>query len=62
MSKSRLALAFIATAVVAACDSSTTAPEARAKRVVTVASTIEGDTTNCMYGWTVVQGRYECNP
>lgn len=55
----RLAIALVATLVVAACDRSPTAPVAGVRAASGVAS-IEGDTLSCRNGWIVVNGRYEC--
>ena len=56
----RLALAILATAVVAACDRAPTEPVAGMRGQVATLN-IEGDTLSCRNGWQIVNGRYECN-
>jgi hypothetical protein len=54
-----LAAGFAATAIIAACSDSPTQPSA-ATRIARSPVAIEGDTTQCEFGWVVVAGRYEC--
>ncbi len=57
----RLALAAVFTSAVAACDQSPTEPTSALARVQPRSFSIEGDTLLCRNGWTVLNGRYECN-
>ena len=54
-----LALALL-TCAIAACDTRATAP-AEIRRAATKPSAVEGDTTLCRQGWTIINGRYVCN-
>jgi hypothetical protein len=56
-----IALVLTAVALVSACDRTITAPPAAAKRVQIRPASIEGDTLDCRFGWTVAQGRYVCS-
>jgi len=55
-----LAIGIMATAAIAACDSSPTQPS-QLSRLQLQPRAIEGDTLQCAYGWVVVAGRYVCN-
>jgi hypothetical protein len=57
----RLALAFIAAAVITACDRAVTDPSPPMRPAGRIAH--EGDDTlTCRAGWQIVGGRYVCNP
>jgi hypothetical protein len=57
----RLLVVPAAVALIAACDSSATAPASAMTRVKASTASIEGDTLQCRNGWVIISGRYECN-
>lgn len=56
-----LALGLIAVATIAACDSHPTQPAGSLTRLPRQLRAIDGDTTQCAYGWIVINGVYVCN-
>ena len=55
-----LALGLAVAATIAACDRGPTQPDS-VTPVNGRTLSIEGDTLQCEFGWTIISGRYVCN-